>query len=123
MRATTDQFQINGKPMFAPDADVGFSFEDIDSEDSGRDGGGYMHRIVVRYKVGSWSFSYSYITEAEKQYMEGLFPDAPDFEFTHPDRLTGEPVTTTCYRSKYSIDWYNSKMGVWRNYKFNIIEC
>lgn len=123
MRATTDKFQINGKPMLAPDAEVGFSYEDLDTDDSGRDEGGYMHRVVARYKVGSWSFSYSHLTEAERAYTEGLFPDEPTFSFAHPDRLTGEPVESTCYRSKYSISWYNAKMGLWKNYGFNIIEC
>lgn len=122
-KTKTDLFKINGKPMFAPDASVGFSYEDLDSSDSGRDELGIMHRIVVRYKVGTWSFSFSAITEEEKLYMESLFPDAPSFEFTHPDRVTGEPVTTTCYRSKYSISWYNAREGLWKNYAFNIIEC
>lgn len=123
-RTKTDLFQINGKPMFAPDADVGFNYEDLDAADSGRDEGGYMHRIVVRYKVGSWSFVYASLTEAERQYMESLFPDAETFEFTHPDRLdASKSVTTTCYRSKCGFSWFNAKTGQWRNYKFNIIEC
>lgn len=109
--------------MLAPDAGVGFSYEDLDAEDSGRDEAGFMHRDVARYKVGSWSFTYSHLTQGEKNYMEGLFPDEPVFEFTHPDRVTGEPVTTTCYRSKFSISWWNSRLGVWKNYGFNIIEC
>lgn len=109
--------------MLVPDAEVGFNYEDLDTDDSGRDEGGYMHRIVARYKVGSWSFSYSHLTDEEKQRMESLFPNAPTFTFTHPDRITGEPVTSTCYRSKYSISWYNAKMGLWKNYGFNIIEC
>ena len=69
MRATTDKFKINGAPMLAPDADVGFSYEDLDSADSGRDEGGFMHRIPVRYKVGSWSFPYANLTEEEKAYI------------------------------------------------------
>ena len=122
-RVKSDLFMVNGEPFLTPDEDVGFSYEDLDSSDSGRDESGFMHRIVVRYKVGTWSFEFASITEEEKRYMESLFPDAPDFEFTHPDRLTGNPVTTTCYRSKYSITWRNAKTGLWRNYKFNIIEC
>ena len=122
-REKTDLFKINGKPMLIPDADLGFSYEDLDAADSGRDEAGYMHRIVVRYKVGSMPFSYSALSDEDYRYMESLFPDEPDFEFTHPDRITGEPVTTTCYRSKYSISWYNAKMGLWKNYAFNIIEC
>lgn len=110
--------------MLAPDADVGFSYEDLDADSSGRDDAGYMHRDVARYKVPSWSFPYSNLTEEERAYMEGLFPDAPDFEFTHPDRHDAtKSVVSTCYRSKFSISWYNAKQGVWKNYKFTIIEC
>lgn len=123
MRAYTTDFKINGQPMLAPDAGVGFSYEDLDAEDSGRDEAGFMHRDVARYKVGSWSIPYSNLTEQERKYTEGLFPDEPTFDFTHPDRKTGEPVTTECYRSKYSISWYNARTGLWKNYNFNIIEC
>lgn len=120
----TELFQINGKPMFAPDADIDFSFEDLDSSDSGRDESGVMHRIVIRYKVMSGSFEFSHITEEEMQYMESLFGNEPDFLFTHPSRMdSGKSVTTRCYRSKYGISWHNARRGLWRNYKFSIIEC
>ena len=62
MRSYTNLFLINGKQMFAPDEDVGVSYSDLDADDSGRDESGYMHRIVVRYKVGTWSFEYATIT-------------------------------------------------------------
>lgn len=124
MRPTIDQFKINGKPLLAPDEGVGFSYEDLDTDDTGRDESGYMHRIVARHKVGSWAFSYAALSEEEKAYMEGLFPDAPDFEFTHPDRKdASQLVVSTCYRSKFSISWYNAKTGQWRNYGFTIVEC
>lgn len=115
---------INGRPILAPDEGVGFSYEDLDSADSGRDEGGFMHRIPVRYKVSSWSFPYSSLTEEERAYMEGLFPDAPEFEFTHPDRHDAtKSVMSTCYRTKYSLSWYNAVEGLWKNYKFNIVQC
>lgn len=124
MRSFTEIFRINGKPLFAPDADVSVSYADIEGDDSGRDEGAFMHRIVVRYKVGTWSFEYSHITEEEKRYMEELFGDTPDFEFTHPDRLNAEQETTTrAYRSDYGIVWRNARTGLWSNYKFNIVEC
>lgn len=123
-KVKTDLFKINGKPMFAPDADIDFSYEDLDDADSGRDESGYMHRIVVRYKVMSGSFEFSNISDADYRYIESLFPDAPDFEFTHPSRLDSSATeTTTCYRSKYGITWHNARSGQWRNYKFRIIEC
>ncbi|MBO5317052.1 MAG: hypothetical protein J6A74_01255 [Oscillospiraceae bacterium] len=124
MRATTELFKINGKPMLVPDEEVAVSYEDLDDGDSGRDESGVMHRIPVRYKVGSWTFSYSHLTEQERQYMESLFPDAPEFEFSHPDRLDStKQVSCTAYRSKYSISWKNARTGLWSNYAFTIIQC
>lgn len=124
MRQKTDLFKINGKPMLVPDANVSVNYEDLDSSDSGRDESGVMHRVVARYKVASWGFTYSSLTEEEKQYMESLFPDAPSFTFTHPARKdAGVMEDTICYRSKYGISWHNARTGLWNGYSFNIIEC
>lgn len=124
MRKTTELFLINGIPMLVPDGEVSVSYEDLDDADSGRDESGVMHRIPVRYKVGSWNFSYSHLTEEEKQYMENLFPDSADFAFTHPHRQDAAvAVTERAYRSKYGISWKNARTGLWSNYGFTIIGC
>ena len=124
MRSKTDLFQINGKPMLAPDEDFSVSYEDLDSSDSGRDESGVMHRSVVRFKVCSWKFSYSHLTEEEKRYMENLFGDTATFQFTHPSRFdASKPETHRCYRSKYGISWKNAVTGLWSGYSFNIIQC
>lgn len=124
MRAKTDLFKINGQQMLAPDEEVSVNYEDLDSSDSGRDESGFMHRTVVRYKVGSWKFEYSALTEEEKKYMESLFPNAATFQFTHPSRAdSSKPETTECYRSKFGISWKNAKTGMWSGYSFSVIEC
>jgi len=124
MRQKTNLFTINGQPMLVPDAEVTVSYEDLDASDSGRDESGYMHRIVVRHKVASWSFSYSHLTEEEKQYMESLFAQTAAFSFGHPSRTDGSmQQVTRCYRSKYSLAWKNAQTGLWSNYGFQIIEC
>ena len=124
MRPFTNLFRINGKPILAPDTGVTVNYEDLDAADSGRDESGVMHRVVVRYKVPSWSFSYDTLTEAEKRYMESLFPEAPTFTFTHPDRSDSfRTVDTECYRSKYGIAWKNARTGLWSGYSFQIISC
>ncbi len=124
MMKKTELFTINGKPLPAPDAGVEFSYEDLDASDSGRTEDGVMHRSVIRYKVGAWSFAYSCLTEEERRYMESLFPDEPDFRFGHPDRRdASRQAETRAYRSKCGISWYDARRGLWRNYKFNIIEC
>ena len=124
MRNTTELFQVNGRPFLTPDAEVTASYEDLDSADSGRDESGVMHRIPVRYKVASWNFTYEHLTEAEKNYMESLFPDSADFQFTHPDRLDSTvSVTVRAYRSKYGLNWKNARTGLWTRYSFTVIAC
>jgi len=99
MRDTTELFKINNVPMLLPDEQVTVSYEDLDSSEAGRDESGVMHRIPVRYKVGAWSFTYSHLTEEEKQYMERLFPMEPTFLFTHPDRVDASVAVTAYPRS------------------------
>ena len=124
MRTKTELFKINGKPMLVPDTEVVTSFEDLDASDAGRDESGFMHRIVVRYKVGSWKFEYAHLTEEEKRYMESLFPDTDTFRFQHPSRQDADITeVSTCYRSKYGISWKNARTGLWSNYGFSIIAC
>ena len=124
MRDITELFLINGKPMLAPDEKVQVSYEDLDDSNSGRDESGFMHRQVLRYKIPVWSFSYQHLTEAERQYMESLFPKAPSFTFTFPseeDAAVSQEMV--CYRSKYGISWKSAKSGLWMGYSFQIIGC
>ena len=124
MRAISNLFTVNGKPLLVPDQEVAMSYEDLDAADSGRDESGIMRRLVVRHKVASWEFTYSHLTEEEKRYMENLFPDAASFSFTHPGRKdSSKQETTTCYRSKYSLSWKNAATGLWSNYSFRVISC
>lgn len=121
---TTNLFTVDGKPMLVPDADVSVSYEDLDGDGSGRDESGIMHRILVRCKVGSWSFSYNCLTEEEKRYLEELFGDKATFTFGHPDRINAaKTVYSKAYRSKYGISWRNARTGLWSGYSFSIIEC
>lgn len=124
MRETTELFQVDGKPILVPDGEITVSYEDLDSGDAGRDESGVMHRMLVRCKVPTWSFSYSYLTEQEKNYMEGLFGDKATFSFTHPSRLDASVFRQTlCYRSKYSVTWKNARTGLWSGYSFRVIAC
>ena len=124
MNTLTSLFKINGKPLFAPDEDLQISFEDLDAEDSGRDECGFMHRIVLRYKLGTWSFVYSHITQEEYAYMLSVLPEDGSFIFTHPKLADCDKTEDTeAYCSKYGIVWHSSRTKDYRNFKFNIIEC
>ena len=117
-------FLIDGKPMLIPDADMQVSFEDLDASSAGRDESGVMHRQVLRYKVGKWSFEYSSLSQKEYAYMESLFAGKPYFQFTFPSLTEKNGSTTvTAYRSGFGLGWHNAQTGDFRNYKFSIIEC
>ena len=124
MAQTVDFYMIDGVPMPAPDAEPVFTFTDLDASDAGRDESGVMHRVVVREKVGSWSFAYSHLTDAEYAALLALFAGKATFAFTHPKPGSStETQVSTCYCSNYSIAWRNARTGTWRNCKFNIIQC
>lgn len=123
VRKKTNLFQIDGQPLLVPDFDVTLSYEDIDGE-SGRDEGGYMHRIVLRKDVKKWEFVYSSLSQEEYAYMNGLLRNKDMFTFTYP--VDGDPNnlgTCICYVSKRSITWRSLSTGNFRNYKFSIVEC
>ena len=117
-----EEYQIDGKPMLVPDADVEISCADLDDADSGRDESGYMHRIVVRQRVATWGFHYSNLTAEEYKYMRSLFAGKPDFTFAYRDP-DGYLVETRAYCSNDSITYHNARLGLYQNLKFSIIEC
>ena len=117
-------YTIDGKPLLLPDGGVQMSFQDLDSGESGRDESGFMHRIVKRHKVGTWSFQYDTLTQQEYAYMLSLLPKGGTFRFAYPDPLDpSQSKTTEAYLSQYGITWQSAKTGLYRNFKFDIIEC
>ena len=117
-------YAINGKAMLVPDGGVEMQFSDLDSGESGRDESGFMHRIVKRYKVGAWSFRYDTLTKQEYGYMRSILPESGSFQFTYPDPDDpSQSKTVEAYLSQYGITWQSAKTGLYRNLKFDIVEC
>lgn len=120
----TNLFQFDGKPIVPPDCELSMRFEDLDSAQSGRDESGFMHRIVVRQKVGVWDFSYSQLSGQEYRYMMSILPKSGSFIFTHPSpedaRVTRQ---TSAYLSGYSAAWYSAATDTYRNLTFSVIQC
>ena len=124
MRSKVDFYQVDGVSMPVPDGEPEFSFADLDAADSGRDESGVMHRILVREKVGTWRFTYDYLTDEELTYLRELFAGKAQFSFTHPV-LGSSNATETCtaYMSQCSAVWRTRRTGLWRNFTFDIIQC
>ena len=117
-----EEYKINGSPVLIPDADVELTQTDLDAGCAGRDERGVMHRIRVRKRVKTWAFQYFALTREEFQYMENLLSQNAVFQFSFRD---GDGLEQTCkaYCSTSSLTYQNAKLGLYRNYKFTVIEC
>lgn len=114
-------YKIDGTPLLTPDEDVEVSLSDLDASDSGRDESGIMHRIVVREKVKTFGFAYAVLDSVDYVYLLNLFAGKQTFTLSYPEN--GTVKTCTAYCSKVSGALHNQKTGLYKNLKFNIIEC
>lgn len=120
VRTYSTLYTIDGAPMLEPDQEVSVSKNDLDASDSGRDESGVMHRIVVREKVLTFGFSYAVLDAQDYQYLESLMAGKPQFTFGY--EVSGQKQTCIAYCSKTSIV-LKSRSGLYKNFKFNIIQC
>lgn len=118
----SEEFFIDNNPLPLPDAEVELSYQDLDSSDSGRDESGFMHRVRIRTRVATWGFSYFALSLEAFHYIESILADKPTFTFTYPGS-DGRRKTCQAYCAKTSLVYQNARLGLYRNYKFNIIEC
>lgn len=116
------EYLVDGQPLLTPDMNVNITENDLDSESSGRDQGGYMHRFIIRSGIKTFEFVYAVLDAEDYIYIQSLFNGKADFtfEYRNPD---GSVTTTRAYSSKRSITLRNYATGEYKNLKFNIIEC
>lgn len=122
MRKYDFDFLIDGQPILVPDADITVGCEDLDAPESGRDEGGFMHRMVMRTDVLTIPLAYASLTRDEYRYMKSLFRGKSEFRVDCLDD-DGNPVSFHAYRSKHGITYHNRRTGEYKNYNFNIIQC
>lgn len=115
-------FQIDGWPILVPDADVTWEYNDLDSDESGRDESGVMHRIVLRHGVRKCVLPYETLTRDEYLYMRSLLEGKSEFEVRYRDH-SGQVAVFMAYNSNHSITVHNAKTGIYKNYNPSIIEC
>lgn len=108
---------IDGAPILIPDQNIKISRTDLDSEDSGRDESGAMHRIPVRYRVNTWEIPYSFLKEDEYEYLISLMEGKSEFAFT----IFGG--TYTAYCSSDAVTVRDAETGDYRDFTLKIIEC
>ena len=117
-----EEFKIDGAPILIPDGNVEMTLTDLDSGSAGRDESGVMHRIRVRKRVRTWAFQYFALSREEFQYMETLLSRNSTFQFSYPD-TDGTQNACKAYCSNAGLTYENARLGLYRNYKFTVIEC
>ena len=117
MRPFDQIYRVDGEPMIVPDAQVEITETDLDSEASGRDESGFMHRTVLRHGVRTWVFTYAVLTGQELMYLRSLFQGKDSFDFTYEDG------TCQAYCSKREVRLWDRTRGVYKALRFTIIEC
>lgn len=122
MRKYDFDFLIDGRPILIPDADVQISMEDMESDESGRDECGVMHRILLREKVKSWGLSYGSLTREEYLYMLSLFEGKVTF-LLEARGADGQVTAHRAYCSNLGITVRNRRTGIYKNFNLNIMEC
>lgn len=121
-RKLTNDFLIDNVPMLMPDAGVSMEYEDLISDDSGRDESGYTHNIVLRKDMKRWVFSYAWLTAEEYRYIRSLLRGKHDFTFTYKDD-EGDPQTVKAYCQKKSVSYWSASRGIYKDLQFDIVEC
>ena len=122
MREEFLDFQIDDKPILVPDQDMEIEYNDLDSDETGRDESGVMHRIVLRHGVRKFKLSYESLTREEYLYMRSLVEGKSEFKVSYRDH-DGEVAEFQAYHSSHGITINNARTGLYKNYKISITEC
>ena len=118
----TNMYQINGRPLPAPDENVDTRYEDLGGEGL-LDEAGFLHRKALRRGVTTWVLRYSYLSRQERDQIMGLL-DAEVFRFTHPDRLNpARPDESLCYLAGCSESLHSAVEGSYRNVELTVRQC
>jgi hypothetical protein len=116
-------YAVDGTPMLTPDMEMAEMETDIDEEDSGRDESQFMHRFVAREKVRTWAFSYAIVDGEDLAYTKALFAGRPTFLFSYEENGKKKTVEAYCSKLNYKKCRGPCAHGLYKELKFNIIQC
>jgi len=110
---------VDGKYIKCPSSYL-YKLEDVSAADAGRTEDTMMHKKRIGQVIGI-ELSWQNITTAEVSELLKAF-DPEYIEVCYLDAKEGKFMTSQFYVGNRSAPLYNSRMGVWQNVSFNIIE-
>lgn len=97
-----------------------FKLSDVSDSDAGRTEDAVMHKMMIAQKV-HLELEWKYLPTNKVAAILNAF----DFEYINVkyfDPMRNADVTKTFYVGDRSVESYSTRMGVWTNVAFNIIE-
>ena len=113
-------FKIGAEPILAPDEGVEVEFEDLLSDDSERDESGVFHPTFIRTEMRVFSFEYSALTVDEYKYLKRIIPSGQILQLTYTHE--GKPELVKVYAKKSGFGFFSKRLGLYRNFQFQLIE-
>jgi hypothetical protein len=110
---------VDGKYIKCPSSYL-YKLEDVSAADAGRTEDTMMHKKRIGQVIGI-ELSWQNITTAEVSELLKAF-DPEYIEVCYLDAKEGKFMTSQFYVGNRSAPLYNSRLGVWQNVSFNIIE-
>ena len=110
---------VNGLPVRSPSV-YQVDLNDVSAADSGRTEDALMHknRIAQKRKITlAWN---NIKTEDASAILQAFNPEYISVEYLDP--MVGGFVTKTFYVGDRSVPAYSTRLGLWSNVGFNIIE-
>lgn len=118
-------YSVDGNTNIPAPSSYVWKLEDISAADAGRTEDGKMHKKRIGQVVGI-ELSWQNITTAQAHTILNAFQ--PEYvDVTYIDPMVGNPLdhyrnTINFYVGNRSAPMYNSKMGLWSNISFNLID-
>lgn len=118
---TTGTWQVNGEPIYIPDAEVSITHSHIASSDSGRDESGYMHIIWLRTDVYKVGIRYALMTGSELNYIRSRM-QGREFSFTFVDEGTKKTIRGYCGEVTATLYTKLNGVNIYKDVAANVIE-
>ena len=97
-----------------------YQLSDVSAADAGRTEDALMHKMRIAQKV-HLDLAWNYVTTANASTILTAFNNEY-ISIKYLDPMAGGYVTKTFYVGDRSVPAYNTRLGLWENVTFNVIE-
>ncbi len=116
------EYQIDGRPIPAPDARARFDRKDLSAPDAGLDEGGFYHGFLLRRGLRTWEFTCKVLSGADHRRLLELLCGKGSFLFRFRDE-EGLPAEARCRCGALEARLYDRKQDVYTDVRFRVEEC